>query len=98
MRLLAQSGNFGLTQMSRVFDFGYQQLLRTTNWYLREETLNAATTKLVNHRHHLPLSSLLGCGTPSLSDGQRFPVEVKTANTTALPCYLGYGRGLTFYT
>lgn len=96
--LLAQSGNFGLTQMSRMSDFSYQQLLWTTNWYLREETLKAATTKLVNHHHHLPLSRLLGGGTLSSSDGQRFPVAVKTANATALPRYFGYGRGLTFYT
>ncbi len=34
----------------------------------------------------------------SSSDGQRFPVAVKTANATALPKYFGYGRGLTFYT
>jgi TnpA family transposase len=96
--LLAQSGNFGLTQMSRMSAFSYQQLLWTTNWYLREETLKAATTKLVNHHHHLPLSGLLGGGTLSSSDGQRFPVAVKTANATALPRYFGYGRGLTFYT
>jgi TnpA family transposase len=77
--LLAQSGNFGLTQMTRMSDIGYQQLLWTTNWYL-------------------PLSHLLGGGTISSSDGQRFPVAVKTANATALPKYFGYGRGLTFYT
>lgn len=96
--LLAQSGNFGLTQMSRMSDFSYQQLLWTTNWYLREETLKDAMTMLVNHHHHLPLSHILGSGTLSSSDGQRFPVAVKTANATALPRYFGYGRGLTFYT
>jgi hypothetical protein len=56
--LLAQSGNFGLTQRARMSGFGYQQLLWTTNWYLREETLREATTKLVNHHFHLPLSCL----------------------------------------
>jgi TnpA family transposase len=96
--ILAQSGNFGLTQMARMSDLGYQQLLWTTNWYLREETLREATTKLVNHHFHLPLSQILGGGTLSSSDGQRFPVAVKTANAAALPKYFGYGRGLTFYT
>jgi TnpA family transposase len=57
--LLAQSGNFGLTQMARMSEFSYQQLLWTTNWYLREETLREATTTLVNHHYHLPLSRLL---------------------------------------
>ena len=96
--ILAQSGNFGLTQMSRMTDFSYHELLWTTNWYLREETLRDATTKLVNFHYHLPLSRFGGDGTVSSSDGQRFPVAVKTANSTALPKYFGYGKGLTFYT
>jgi TnpA family transposase len=96
--LLAQSGNFGLTQMARMSGFSYQQLLWTTHWYLREETLRESTAELVNYHHRLPLSRLLGGGTLSSSDGQRFPVAVKTANATPLPRYFGYGRGLTFYT
>jgi TnpA family transposase len=96
--ILAQSGNFGLTQMSRMTDFSYHELLWTTNWYLREETLRDATTKLVNFHYHLPLSQYVGDGTVSSSDGQRFPVAVRTANATALPKYFGYGKGLTFYT
>lgn len=96
--ILAQSGNFGLTQMSRMTDFNYHELLWTTNWYLREETLREATVKLVNYHYRLPLSGYVGEGTISSSDGQRFPVAVKTANATALPKYFGYGKGLTFYT
>jgi TnpA family transposase len=96
--ILAQSGNFGLRQMARMSGFGYQQLLWATNWYLREETLRQATTRLVDYHFRLPLARMLGGGTLSSSDGQRFPVAVKTANATALPRYFGYGRGLTFYT
>ena len=96
--ILAQSGNFGLTQMARMSGFDYQQLFWVTHWHLREETLREATTMMVNYHHHLPLSRLLGGGALSSSDGQRFPVAVKTANATALPKYYGYGRGLTFYT
>jgi TnpA family transposase len=33
----------------------------------------------------------------SSSDGQRFPVAVKTRNATSNPKYFGYGKGLTFY-
>jgi TnpA family transposase len=40
----------------------------------------------------------IGSGMLSSSDGQRFPVAIKTANATALPRYFGYGRGVTFYT
>ncbi|MGH9875928.1 MAG: Tn3 family transposase, partial [Pyrinomonadaceae bacterium] len=96
--ILAQSGNFGLTQMARMSGFSHQQLFWVTHWHLREETLREATTMMVNYHYHLPLSRLLGGGALSSSDGQRFPVAVKTANATALPKYYGYGRGLTFYT
>ena len=96
--ILAQSGNFGATQMARMTDFSRHELLWATNWYLREETLRDATAKLVNYHYHLPLSRFIGDGTISSSDGQRFPVAVKTANATALPKYFGYGKGLTYYT
>lgn len=96
--ILAQSGNFGLTQMARMSEFSRHELLWATNWYLREETLRDATTTLVNYHFHLPLSRYIGDGAVSSSDGQRFPVAVKTANATALPKYFGYGKGLTFYT
>jgi TnpA family transposase len=84
--------------MARMSEFNYAQLLWTTHWYLREETLRDSTTRLVNFHYHLPLSRFLGSGTLSSSDGQRFPVSFKTSNATALPRYFGYGRGLTFYT
>jgi TnpA family transposase len=96
--ILAQACNFGLTQMAQVTDLSYRQLAWCTNWYLREETLNAANAVLVNYHHRLPLSQIWGGGTLSSSDGQRFPVAVKTKNATALPRYFGYGRGLTHYT
>ena len=38
---------------------------------LREDTLNAANTILVNYHHQLPLSAVWGDGTVSSSDGQR---------------------------
>lgn len=96
--LLAQSGNFGLTLMAQMSGLTYRQLAWTTTWYLREETLRGANTRMVNYHYHLPLSQSWGGGTLSSSDGQRFPVSVRTANATALPRYFGYGRGLTFYT
>src|SRR5207244_5466909 len=45
------------------------------NWYLREETLQAATNTLVNFHAHQPLVTQWGSGTLSSSDGQRFPTS-----------------------
>jgi TnpA family transposase len=68
-----------------------------TTWYLREETLEAAFTTLVNSHHTLPLSQAWGSGILSSSDGQRFPVSGKNRYARAFPPTLGYGQGLTFY-
>jgi hypothetical protein len=54
--LLAQASNLGLTRMARISDLTYRQLAWCTNWYLRDETLKAANTRLVNFHYHQPLS------------------------------------------
>jgi TnpA family transposase len=96
--ILAQACNLGPTRMARIADLTYRQLAWCTNWYLRDETLKAATTTLVNFQYHQPLSQSWGSGTLSSSDGQRFPVSGKIRLATALPRYFGYGKGVTFYT
>ena len=99
--ILAQACNFGLTTMADIADLTYRQLAWTTDWYLREETLKAAFSALVDFHStscQLPLAEAWGGGTLSSSDGQRFPVRGSAENATALPKYFGRGRGLTFYT
>jgi hypothetical protein len=58
--LLAHACNFGLEQMAHLTDLAYDHLAWCTTWYLREETLKAAFTTLVNYHYHLPLSQLWG--------------------------------------
>jgi len=96
--MLAQARNIDFKQMVDVVDLSYQQLLWCNNWYIREETLQPATEELVNYQYRQPLSHYWGDGRFSSSDGQRFPVAVRTQNATPLPRYFGYGRGLTFLT
>jgi TnpA family transposase len=95
--ILAQACNFGLTTMAEVAELSYRRLAWCTNWYLREETLRPAIAAIVNFQHRQPLSRHWGGGTLSSSDGQRFPVPVRSRTATALPRYFGYGQGLTFY-
>jgi TnpA family transposase len=95
--ILAHACNFGLEQMAHSTDISYRQLAWCTTWYLREETLEAAFTNLVNYHHKLPLSQAWGSGVLSSSDGQRFPVSGKNRHARAFPPTLGYGQGLTFY-
>jgi TnpA family transposase len=96
--VLAQACNFGPVRMAQISDLTYQKLAWCTNWYIRDETLKAATTRLVNFQYRQPLSRFWGTGTLSSSDGQRFPVSGKVRMATALPRYFGYGKGVTFYT
>lgn len=96
--ILAQACNLGLSGIARMTELTERRLAWYSNWYVREETLVAANTRLVNYQHHQPLSRHWGGGTLSSSDGQRFPVSAQNRDATALPRYFGYGRGLTFYT
>jgi TnpA family transposase len=95
--VLAQACNFGLTRMARIADLSYSRLAWCTTWYLHEETLRAANDRIVNFHFRHPLSRVWGGGTLSSSDGQRFPVAVRTRSATAIPRYFGFGKGLTFY-
>jgi TnpA family transposase len=95
--LLAHACNFGLEQMAHLTDLAYDHWAWCTTWYLREETLKAAFTALVNYHYHLPLSQLWGSGILSSSDGQRFPVSGKTRHARPFPPPLGNGLGITFY-
>ena len=96
--ILAQACNFGFMQMQRMSGLTFHKMAWYSTWYLREETLKSAFSELVNFHNRLPLAALWGGGTLSSSDGQRFPVAVKTRNAVAIPRYFGYGRGLTYYT
>jgi TnpA family transposase len=95
--LVAPACNFGLDQMAQLSDLAYDRLAWCTTWYLREDTLKAAFTALVNYHHTLPLSQAWGSGTLSSSDGQRFPLSGKNRQARRMPPPLGYGMGVTFY-
>ncbi len=96
--LVTQACNMTLSGVADLSDLSYDQLLWCTNWYIREETLQAATDVFVNFQHRQPLSKHWGSGTFSSSDGQRFAVARKTNKASPLPRYFGFGRGLTMIT
>jgi TnpA family transposase len=96
--VLTQACNMTLTGMANLSDLSYDQLLWCTNWYIRPDTLQAATDVLVNFQQQQPLSHHWGGGNFSSSDGQRFVAALKTNKATPLPRYFGYGRGLNFLT
>jgi TnpA family transposase len=95
--ILAQACNLGLAGMAEASGISYDTLAWTTEWYLREETLDAANTQIVNHHHRHPLAAAWGGGTLSSSDGQRFPVRSKSLTARALSRYF-VDQGISHYT
>lgn len=95
--LIASATNMGLTAMSEACGIPYDVLAWTAQWYLREDTLRAANTALVNHHHSLPMSAAFGSGMLSSSDGQRFPMRGKSLTARHLSRYF-VGEGISTYT
>ena len=86
--VVAQGTNMGPVEMAHSANLTYDRLALASFWYLREETLKAAVTALVNFQYRQPLAQHWGGGTLSSSDGQRFPVRGKVRNASALPALL----------
>lgn len=95
--ILAQACNFGLTGMAEASGISADTLAWTSEWYLREDSLRAANTAIVNQHHQLPLSSVWGAGTMSSSDGQRFPAKGKSLTARAMSRYF-VDEGISTYT
>lgn len=98
--LIAHGTNLGLAAMSKSVDsLTAEQLQDISRWLVREATLKAANTILVDYHHGLALSRVWGDGTRSSSDGQRFAVERDGLLGAFYPRYFGYyERALSLYT
>jgi TnpA family transposase len=98
--LIAHGTNLGLAAMSQSVDTITAEALQdTSRWFLREATLKAANTILVNSHHDLPFSRVWGDGSRSSSDGQRFAVQRESLLSSFYPRYFGYyDRALALYT
>jgi TnpA family transposase len=75
-----------------VSDISVDMLRQLLGSYIREETLKAASTELVDRHHELPLASLHGTGEMSSSDAQRFGIRASSLLTSYYPRYYGYYR------
>jgi TnpA family transposase len=98
--MIAHGTNLGLAAMSQSVDTLTADALQdTSRWFLRDATIKAANTILVDHHHRLKLSSIGGDGSRSSSDGQRFAVERSSLLGSVYPRYFGYyDRALQLYT
>lgn len=95
--LIAEATNLGLVGMAEASGIPYDVLAWTAEWYLRKDTLRAANALIVNHHHGLPLAAVLGGGTLSSSDGQRFPTRGRSLTARAMSRYF-VDEGISTYT
>jgi TnpA family transposase len=98
--IIAHGTNLGLAAVSQSVDTLTAEALQdTSRWFLRDATIKAANTILVNHHHGLKINSIWGDGTRSSSDGQRFAVERRSLLGSLYPRYFGYyEHALQLYT
>lgn len=95
--ILTQACNFGTTRMAELTSIGVDTLDWYTRWYLREETLRAASAAIVNAHHRHPLTKIWGGGTLSSSDGLRLPMQGRSLTARYLSRYF-LDQGITTYT
>jgi TnpA family transposase len=95
--LIAQACNLGTGRMARASDLSLAQVGWTSEWYLRHDTLEAATGRIVDHQSTIALAQQMGGGERSSSDGKRRRVSPDSQQARALPRYFGRERGLTHY-
>lgn len=93
--LIAEGTNLGLTTMARASGMRESQVQRVVDWYLREETIREAITRLIQYQRSLPLADKFGDGTTSSSDGIRFGVAPSALLGRHHPRYFGMRRGVT---
>jgi TnpA family transposase len=98
--LVAHGTNLGIATMAQSTDgMSVDALNHVSRWFLRQDTLRAANTSLVNYHHRLPLASVWGEGIASSSDGQRFGIQAPSLMASFYPRYFGYyDRAVTVYT
>jgi TnpA family transposase len=89
--LISQATNLGVVAMSAsVKGVTVDMLRHILQYYVREETIKAASAEIVNHHHLLPFSEVQGLGTLSSSDAQRFKIRADSLLAAYYPRYYGY--------
>lgn len=98
--IISQATNLGVVSMcASVKGISVDMLRHVLQYYIREETLKAASAEIVNQHHQLPLCAIHGNGSLSSSDGQRFKIRADSLLASYYPRYYGfYEKAIGIYT
>jgi hypothetical protein len=70
--ILAHGLNLPLTVMAESTEIPYHEMTHASDWYLLEENVRRAITRVVDYHHSLALAAAFGPGTTAMSDGIRW--------------------------
>ena len=98
--LMAWGTNMGLGRMGETSDISYHVLAKTSDNFLRPETLQQANDQVSNAITKLPIFQhyAIGGALHSSSDGQKFESQIQTINARHSPKYFGLQKGVASYT
>lgn len=99
--LIAMGTNHGLSDMAGRSDMEYNRLKRTTDNFIRPQTLRRANKIIVDITSELPIFSHYNIAQNRLhssSDGQKFSTRFDTVNARYSPKYFGLGKGVSLNT
>lgn len=97
--VLGLATNIGLGPMAEAAKLSYERLAWAAEWYLRTDTLEAATASVLSYQLAQPVTVHWGELRRSSSDAQRLTVPVASATASWLPRYFGLRhQGLSVYT
>lgn len=97
--ILADATNLGLARMAEAsHGVTRDQLVWTSDAYIREETYKAALARIVDAHHALPITAVWGDGVTSSSDGQFFRSGKRGAAAGEVNARYGVDPGFSFYT
>jgi TnpA family transposase len=89
--IISQATNLGVVAMSAsVKGVSVDMIRHILHYYIREETITAASGELVNRHHQLPFSSIYGTGEISSYEAQRFGIRASSLLASYYPRYYGY--------
>jgi TnpA family transposase len=97
--LTAWGSNMGLGRMSGISDISYQELVTTSQNFLRSETLKEANDLISNAIKALPIFEYFSLDNQlhSSSDGQKFETSLHTIRSRYSPKYFGLKKGIVDY-
>ena len=97
--LIAWGTNMGLGRMGEVSDISFQELSRSSDNFIRLETLKKANDRISNAIAELAIFEHYNIADRlhSSSDGQKFETQIDTINARHSPKYFGLKKGIVSY-